>query len=135
MILRARLVLPVSREPIEDGAVAILGKRITAVGRWRDLRREPGPKFDLGKAMLAPGLVNAHCHLDYTDMAGLLPPQKSFVDWIKLMPVDKADLTYNEFAKSWVNGAEMLVRNGVTTVGDYEAVPELLPEVWTATAL
>jgi cytosine/adenosine deaminase-related metal-dependent hydrolase len=82
-----------------------------------------------------PGLVNAHCHLDYTGMAGLLPPQRMFTDWIKLMLATKAEWNYTEFAESWLNGARMLLRSGTTTVGDFEAVPELLPDVWESTPL
>ena len=83
MLLRARIVLPVSKPPLEDGAVLLSENRIAAVGPWRDLRpRETAPAVDLGDVILLPGLVNAHCHLDYTDMTGL-PPQKQFPDWIK----------------------------------------------------
>ena len=36
LVLRARYVLPITRAPIENGAVRISGDRIAAVGRWRD---------------------------------------------------------------------------------------------------
>jgi cytosine/adenosine deaminase-related metal-dependent hydrolase len=127
--------LPISRPPIDDGAVLISGNRIAGVGRWRELCSEANETIDLGEAVLLPGLVNAHCHLDYTDMAGRVPPQKSFTDWIKLITTAKAGWSYTEFAESWMRGAQMLLRTGTTTVGDFEVVPELLPEVWTATPL
>ncbi len=136
MILRARIVLPVSRPPLRNGAVRVDGNRIARVGRWSeftDADREP--VIDLGDCALLPGLVNAHCHLDYTGMAGLVPPQKSFTDWIRFMVAAKSEWNYSEYAESWLHGAQMLVRTGTTTVADFEAVPELLPEVWTATPL
>ena len=40
-----------------------------------------------------------------------------------------------EFAESWREGAAMLLRSGTTTVGDIEALPELLPEGWRTTPL
>lgn len=136
LILRARVVLPVSRPPIEDGAVVVSGARIAAVGPWRQLRREfTGPLRDLGEIVLLPGLINAHCHLDYTHMAGLFPPQKSFCDWIKLITTEKAQWTFSDYADSWIAGARMLLQSGTTTVADIEAVPELLPDVWNATPL
>jgi cytosine/adenosine deaminase-related metal-dependent hydrolase len=136
MLLRARIVLPVSRPPIADGAVLVEGNRIAAVGRWRDLSRANGHDSarDLGGVILLPGLVNAHCHLDYTDMGGQ-PPTKRFPDWIKGILARKAEATYADYAQAWLRGAAMLARNGVTTVGDIEAVPELLPDVWTSTPL
>jgi len=136
LILRARVLLPVRRPPIDDGAVVVCGDRIAAVGRWRHVRgQHSGPARDLGEQILLPGLVNAHCHLDYTDMAGLFPPRNSFCDWIKLITTEKGLWTYSDFATSWLNGARMLLRTGTTTVGDIEAVHELLPEVWEATPL
>jgi len=136
LILRSRVVLPVSRPPIENGAVAVSGERIAAVGRWRDLREKfSGDAIDLGESILLPGLVNAHCHLDYTHMAGLFPPPKKFTDWIKLITTEKAHWTFSDFAASWIEGAKMLVRTGTTTVADIEAVPELLPDVWETTPL
>ncbi len=135
MILRARVVLPISRRPIEDGAVVIAGNRITRVGSWKDFSTTNEEVVDLGETILMPGLINAHCHLDYTDMAGLMPPQKSFTDWIRLMLATKAGWNYSEYAESWIRGAHMLARTGTTTVADFEAVPELLPDVWSSTAL
>jgi len=136
MILRARVVVPVSQPPVENGAIIISRNRIRAVAPWADLRpRAAGETIDLGEVILLPGLVNAHCHLDYTDMAGLLSPPKTFTDWIHLMISAKAQWGYAEYARSWLNGARMLVETGTTTVADIEVVPDLLPEVWNATPL
>jgi cytosine/adenosine deaminase-related metal-dependent hydrolase len=136
MILRARVVLPLSRPPIDDGAVFISGNRIVRVGRWKDVSRERWSRaVDLGEMLLLPGLVNAHCHLDYTDLAGMVPPQKSFTDWIKLITAAKGQCDDTEFGESWLRGARMLVRTGTTTVGDFEALPKLLPGVWAGTPL
>ena len=136
MILRARTVLPLGRPPFADGAVQLARGRIQAVGRWRDLRAQAiGAVQDLGEVILLPGLVNPHAHLDYTAMAGMIPPPRSFTDWIKSITTLKAEWSYAEYAQSWLRGAEMLRRHGTTTVGDIEALPELLPDVWSATPL
>ena len=92
MLLRARTVLPVCAPPIDDGAVLVVGERIARVGRWEELRPAAGDAevIDLGQAVLLPGLINAHCHLDYTDMGGLLSPAKHFSDWIKAIVSLKA---------------------------------------------
>ena len=136
MLLRARVVLPISRPPIDDGAVWISDNRMRTVCRWRDRSAPAGePVVDLGETVLLPGLVNAHCHLDYTDMAGEIAPTRFFTDWIKTITTAKAGKIYADFAQSWLRGAQMLLRTGTTTVADIEAVPELLPEVWRATPL
>ncbi len=136
MILRARTLLPVAQPPIENGAVAISGNRIRAVGSWPDLRPHANETVhDLGEVILLPGLINAHCHLDYTDMAGMLPPPKTFTDWIPLILSAKSGWGYSDYLRSWLNGARMLVRTGTTTVADIEIVPDLLPDAWDATPL
>jgi cytosine/adenosine deaminase-related metal-dependent hydrolase len=135
MLLRARIVLPISAPPIENGAVLLAKNRVVAVGDWRDLAgRAREAAIDLGPVILLPGLINAHCHLDYSDMTGL-PPQKQFPDWIKGLLALKAAASYTDYAEAWLRGASMLARTGTTTVADVEAVPELLPEVWSSTPL
>jgi len=135
-LIRCRVVLPICRPAIEDGAIAVYGGRISEVGQWRRLRRMfSGKTFDLGESVVSPGLINAHCHLDYTHMAGLFPPRKSFCDWIKLITTEKAHWTFSDYAESWIEGAKQLLRSGTTTVADIEAVPELLPDIWESTPL
>ena len=136
MLLRARIVLPVARPPIENGVVHVSGNRIRFVGEGREFSPPPGEEIaDLGDVILLPGLINAHCHLDYTDFAGKIPPTRFFTDWIKSIVALKATATYSEYAASWVAGARMLLRTGTTTVADIEAVPELLPDAWNTTPL
>jgi len=136
MILRARAVLPLTAPPIEDGAVFVFGNKIRAVTRWKDLRPHIRAKVqDLGEVVLLPGLINAHCHLDYTDMAGQLPPPKTFTDWIAAILAARGPWSYSDYARSWLHGAHQLLKSGTTTVGDIEAMPDLLPEVWDATPL
>lgn len=135
-ILRARLLAPLCRPALDDAALVLSGQRILALGGWRDIRRhQAGPVTDLGEVLLLPGLINAHCHLDYTDMAGLFPPPKTFCDWIKSITAEKGLWSDAEFAASWRAGADMLLRTGTTTVADVEAVPALLPAMWRATPL
>lgn len=138
-LFRARIVWPVSNRPIENGAVLIRDGWIAEVGPWDDLSRSApsAPSQDLGEVALLPGLVNAHCHLDYTNMAGMIAPpaRGAFGDWIKGLLALKAHWSYTEYAQSWMHGARQLLESGVTTVGDIESVPELLPEAWEGTPL
>ena len=140
LILRARIVLPIAAPPIEDGAVLIYRDRVVVAAPWKNFPPQfksfdPGNILDLGDAILLPGLVNAHCHLDYTSMAGLWPPPRNFIDWIPRMLATKAEWSYSDYARSWISGAKMLLASGTTTVADIEAAPELLPEVWESTPL
>ena len=81
MILRAAWVVPVSSPPIRDGYVEISGDRIVAVGRWADRSGPAAQMLDLSDAILTPGLVNPHTHLELTCYAGQIPPGP-FWSWI-----------------------------------------------------
>jgi cytosine/adenosine deaminase-related metal-dependent hydrolase len=136
MILRAKIILPITAPPIEDGAVFVVGNKIQSVQPWKDLRPHLREKsLDLGDVILLPGLVNAHCHLDYTDMAGEISPPKTFTDWIAAITAYRTGWSYSDYARSWLRGAHQLLRTGTTTVGDIESMPDLLPEAWEATPL
>jgi aminodeoxyfutalosine deaminase len=136
LLLRARTVVPVTRPPVDNGAVLIVGGEIAEIGKWKVLSSAGrDATVDLGAAILLPGLLNAHCHLDYTDMAGQIPPPRRFTDWIIDLLALRAKWSYSDFALSWLRGAKMLLRNGTTTVANIESVPELLPETRLTTPL
>ena len=99
MIIRARIVVTMDGAPIENGAVAVSGNRIVDVGRFDDIKtRNAGNTVDLGEQALLPGLINAHCHLDYTCLRGKIPPQKSFTDWIRAINAEKSELSPKDYS-------------------------------------
>src|ERR1700723_1033781 len=101
MILRARVILPISAPPIEDGALIINGGKISRVAPFRELRPPARETIiDLGDVVVLPGLINAHCHLDYTDMAGQLSPPRAFTDWIASITAAKTRWGYLDYARS-----------------------------------
>lgn len=136
MIIRARCLLPLAEGPVDNGAVVLEEGRVKWLGRWPECDPNPGEtRVDLGEVVLLPGLINAHCHLDYTNMAGQIPPPKTFPDWVKTILSFKAHWSFSEFAESWLKGARMLLEHGTTTVADIESVPELPSETWKSTPL
>ncbi|MSU34486.1 MAG: hypothetical protein EXS36_05150 [Pedosphaera sp.] len=136
MLIRARTVVPVVSPPIEDGALVVSEGMIRAVGSWRDLRNEwTGMVEDLGEAIVVPGLVNGHCHLDYTDLAGQLAPPREFTDWIKSILAARSSWGFSEYASSWLKGADQLRRYGITSVANVESTPEILAHVRAAVSL
>ena len=70
----ARWVVPVSAAPIACGTVVERKGRIVWVGPRDDAPplARGDDDVDLGEAILLPGLVNAHCHLELTAMRGFL---------------------------------------------------------------
>ena len=130
MIIRARTVVTMDGPPIENGAVAVSGNRIVDVGRFDDIKtRNAGNTLDLGEQALLPGLINAHCHLDYTCLRGKIPPQKSFTDWIRAINAEKAKLSPKDYIASINEGFEEAKRFGTTTIANLTAFPELIAQI------
>src|SRR6184192_4055658 len=102
MIIRAKVVVTMDGAPIENGAIAISADRIVDVGKFFEVsKRRSGEEIvDLGEQALLPGLINAHCHLDYTCLRGKIPPQKSFADWIRAINAEKAKLSAEDYVRS-----------------------------------
>lgn len=118
MILTAKWVSPVSQPPIPAGAIRIAGERITAVGR-RDALEHPGAEVvDLGDAVITPGLVNPHTHLELTCYTGQIPPN-DFWTWVQaLVRLRAAPGQMEREAAGVAAGAWQSLRAGVTCVGD-----------------
>lgn len=75
---RARWIFPVASPPLADGVLEIEGGVISALHN----RPEPG-SVDLGNVAILPGLVNAHTHLEFSDLPRPLEPRSPFPDWIR----------------------------------------------------
>ena len=117
MIIRARTVVPVASDPIDDGAVAVNTNEITAFGEFDEIRRQHGGDVvDLGEMILLPGLINAHCHLDYTVLRGKIGPRDSFADWIRAINAEKARLNDQDYIKSIQAGFSEARGFGTTTI-------------------
>jgi cytosine/adenosine deaminase-related metal-dependent hydrolase len=130
MIIRARTVVPMEGEPLDDGAVAVAGNKITAVGSFDEVRqRQSGEVLDLGEQILMPGLINAHCHLDYTLLRGTIAPQRSFSDWIRAINAEKARLTDQDYIESINAGFGEARRFGTTTILNLTAFPRVIAAI------
>jgi cytosine/adenosine deaminase-related metal-dependent hydrolase len=128
MYLRADFVLPLVSPPIPHGAVRIEGHQIVAVDTAELLRPVPGEEqIDLGAAVLLPGLINSHCHLDYTGFRGSIDPQDSFTNWIKRINAIKRNFTPEDYLQHIAEGFQLSAESGVTTIANVEAFSELLP--------
>ncbi len=123
MILTARLVLPISGPPLPNGGLVIQDGLIRAIGQTPALRRDfPGEPYEsLGDAVLLPGLVNAHTHLELTGLQGRLPLGRSFSEWLLALLSLRPELDRAFYAASSREGAAASLRSGVTCVADITA--------------
>lgn len=88
------------------------------------------PAEDFGEALLLPGLINSHTHLELTGMAGE-PPASDFAGWIRRLREAKAARSPEAFLAAARQGLADCWAAGVTTVadtGDSGAVIQALAE-------
>jgi aminodeoxyfutalosine deaminase len=131
MIIRARVVVTMGGPPVDNGAVAISGNRIVDVGKISEISKRHSTEevVDLGEQALLPGLINAHCHLDYTRLRGKIPRQGSFTGWIRAINAEKAKLSPEDYVASINEGFAEAKRFGTTTIANLTAFPELISQI------
>ena len=117
LILRANWVLPISREPLPDGEVVIENGQIVEV-RAQSSSRKANEVLDLGDAILMPGLVNAHAHLEYTALRWQ-NDRVPFFAWIRGLVELKAQTPAEQWLSSAMRGAAECIASGITFVADY----------------
>ena len=119
-IYRARWVLPISSAPVEFGAVAVDGSRIVGIGSQNEISARFAESIveDFGEALILPGLINTHTHLELTVMRGYLE-NEDFFTWLRKLTLARLEkLTPNDLRVSATWGACEAVRAGITCVGD-----------------
>ena len=129
MIVRARVVVTMDGPPIENGAVpSARGDESLKSGSFRT-SLDTDEIVDLGDHILLPGLINAHCHLDYTCLRGKISPPQSFADWIRAINAEKAKLSAEDYVASINQGFAEAKQFGTTTIANLTAFPELIAQV------
>jgi cytosine/adenosine deaminase-related metal-dependent hydrolase len=117
MRLTAQWICPVDRPPLQGGVVTIASGRIVAVESAGVSRAD----LDLGDAVLLPGLVNAHTHLDLTGLRGRTPPGADFAAWLRCVVAGRRAATPQSVLQDVRAGLAECLDSGTTLIGDIAA--------------
>lgn len=121
-IIAADFVLPISSEPISDGAVAFEETKIIAVGTKKEIGKQfpAAEQEDFGEAVILPGLINCHSHLEITAMRGFLDDvEADFYSWLMKLTATRGEkLTEQDIETAAIFGALEGARAGVTCFAD-----------------
>ncbi len=117
--LAARWLIPVEGAPIEYGALLIGPEgRVQAVGPDSSVpRHSDALAEDFGGAVILPGLINTHTHLELTGFAGQVR-ELEFPAWIRRLRELKTTRTPVEYVAAARRGLVACYAGGVTTIAD-----------------
>ncbi len=89
----------------------------------------PREELDLGEAILMPGLVNAHCHLEYTEMRWKIAPPRGFTQWIEQITAIKRSWNEADYVRSLDLGMREALEFGTTCMGNWICLPQLVSRI------
>jgi cytosine/adenosine deaminase-related metal-dependent hydrolase len=121
LIYSAPWLLPISSPPIDDGAIAIEGQTILAVGPTSEIAAgyPDAPVTRYPDSAILPGFVNTHSHLELTVMRGFLEKEETdFFAWLRKLTIARMAMTDEDLFVSAVCGAIEAARAGITCLGD-----------------
>jgi cytosine/adenosine deaminase-related metal-dependent hydrolase len=134
--------MPYPGKLIANGAVFIEDNRIIQVSRQSEIPTENDYdtiRIFQDNCLLMPGLVNAHCHLELTELANLcpVPGTVDFIDWILSVIAAKKVTPAQTFRTGLATGQQLLLKSGTTCVGDLRSPeifqsPGILPSILRA---
>jgi cytosine/adenosine deaminase-related metal-dependent hydrolase len=128
-LVTARRVLSESGAILDGGGLWIERGRIARVLTSRSAVRRASAQageapLDLGDVVLAPGLVNAHAHLELSHMRGQLPRDGTFANWIRALLRERAASDARgaaEVDEALRAGADRMIATGTTSAGDIDS--------------
>lgn len=125
---------PGEGQAVRDGAVALEGGRVLAVGRRAEVEARHGPA-ERRDAVLLPALVNAHLHLELSHLAGRVPGGDGLAPWILRLVAERARAPEGAADAAMARGVEALEGAGVAAVGEVSnTLASLAPLGWAGLA-
>ena len=116
-LLRARWVFPVVSEPIENGVLVIEDGLISDIHVENSANSRDPRIHDLGNVAIIPGLINAHAHLEFSDLSEPIQPPDPFTGWIRNL-IGYRNSRQTPHVDLIADGLAESLHHGTTTVGE-----------------
>lgn len=119
LALVADWLLPISAAPLRNGAVVIKNAEVAAVMERRQLSADSlqAKIVDYGQAVILPGLINLHTHLDYTSLR-LLDTRSPLIDWVHGLLAAARQWDASDWQASALAGARAVALSGTSLIAD-----------------
>jgi cytosine/adenosine deaminase-related metal-dependent hydrolase len=82
------------------------------------IQTSPNPETIFFEGILAPGFVNAHCHIELSHMKGFIPEHTGLIPFLKMIPMHRDGFTDEKKRTARHAAFNELINNGVVAVGD-----------------
>ncbi len=120
-VFRSRWILPITGPPIENGWVMARGHEVVALGKSDDLPRG-AIVIDIGNLAILPGLINAHTHLEFSDLGRSIGfPGIKLHQWIEMVIRNRT--TRHDPGLVIAKGADQAFQGGAILVGEIATMP------------
>ncbi len=124
-LLAADMVIPVSSEPIRNGAVVVEGGRIVDIGTSEKIEAAHPrlPEIRRPNSLILPGFVNAHTHLELSWTKGKIGGFEDFTGWLERLVTLKAGGVDQDLVEDSMRmGIRDAIESGVTTIGEISSL-------------
>lgn len=120
IIVKAKYLITNPEHCIENGAVAVNGTKIYRIGTFEEIKALTNVDkiIDLGNAVILPGLINIHTHLDLTNLHNRIKPTSNFTHWVFQIIGARIRWKDEDYISSIEKGINLCMESGTTTVAD-----------------
>ena len=116
-IYKAKWILPANEKIIENGAVMVEnGKIIDVINEDQIKGINPEQVTDYKNAVITPGFINMHTHLQFTNLEKTAGPEKDFVHWVLDLMSKYSKWNISQKIDSLKTGAKEALLSGTTCI-------------------
>ncbi len=114
----ADYLLPVTRGAVKNGVVEIADDGTIRGVYEPDESKLADKEIIRYSGIITPGFVNAHCHLELSHMAGLIPKRKGLVSFLQQV-MSLREATEDKIKMAMLEADRQMQKNGIVAVGDH----------------
>ena len=114
--LTADYLYPLNITPIKEGVLQISNKG-EIINIFKDRDGFYKDKLEFYEGILAPGFINAHCHLELSHLHKVIKKEKGLLSFIKSIP-EKRNVSKKIIMNSIENAEKKMIKNGIVAVAD-----------------
>lgn len=120
IIVKANYLIPNPESCIENGAVVINGTKVHRLGVFDEIKSLAKNEkiVDLGNAVILPGLINTHTHLDLSNLHNRIKPTNNFTHWAFQIAGTRMRWKEEDHVSSVEKGNNLCIESGSTTIAD-----------------